>query len=117
MHIIDEVALTRNLEILRSIQERTGAKIILALKAFAQFSTFPLIRQYRPGATASSLSEARLVAGDAALFEVFHRKLQAQMDASRARFLAGKLAERAPISMARPMLPTWGALSKVEHTL
>lgn len=60
MHIIDEVALTRNLEILRSIQERTGAKIILALKAFAQFSTFPLIRQYLPGATASSLSEARL---------------------------------------------------------
>lgn len=60
IHIIDEIALTRNLEILADIQKRTGAKIILALKAFAQFSTFPQIRKYLPGATASSLSEARL---------------------------------------------------------
>ncbi len=60
LHIIDEDALRRNLEILAEIQKRTGARIILALKAFAQFSTFPLIRKYLPGATASSLSEARL---------------------------------------------------------
>ncbi|MCR9142176.1 MAG: carboxynorspermidine decarboxylase [bacterium] len=60
IHIIDEVALTRNLEILRDVQKRTGARIILALKAFAQFSVFDLIRKHLPGATASSLSEARL---------------------------------------------------------
>ncbi|MCB1316103.1 MAG: carboxynorspermidine decarboxylase [Leptospiraceae bacterium] len=62
VHIIDEVALTRNLRVLRSVQDRTGAKIILALKAFAQFSVFPLIRDYLPGSTASSLNEARLAA-------------------------------------------------------
>jgi carboxynorspermidine decarboxylase len=60
IHIIDEVALKRNLEILADIQKRTGARVILALKAFAQFNTFTLIRNYLPGATASSLSEARL---------------------------------------------------------
>ena len=60
VHIIDEVALRRNLAILKDVQERTGAKIILALKAFAQFSTFDIIREALPGATASSLNEAQL---------------------------------------------------------
>ena len=59
-YVLDEARLRRNLLVLRSIQEETGVKIILAFKGFAMWSTFPLIRQYLAGATASSLHEARL---------------------------------------------------------
>jgi carboxynorspermidine decarboxylase len=52
--------LKKNLEVLKSVQDRTGAKIILALKGFAMHSTFPLIREYLCGTTASSLNEAKL---------------------------------------------------------
>jgi carboxynorspermidine decarboxylase len=59
-YICETGALKRNLEVLASIQEKTGCQILLALKGFAMFSLFPLIRQYLAGATASSLDEARL---------------------------------------------------------
>jgi carboxynorspermidine decarboxylase len=59
-YICDTGRLKHNLEILAAIQEQTGCKVLLALKGFAMFSLFPLIRQYLAGATASSLDEARL---------------------------------------------------------
>ena len=59
-YIVDEAALERNLKILDSVQQRTGCKIIMAMKGFAMFSVFPLIRQYLSGVAASSLHEARL---------------------------------------------------------
>ncbi|MGV8074238.1 MAG: carboxynorspermidine decarboxylase [Syntrophobacteraceae bacterium] len=59
-YVLDESALVRNLEILDSVQRRTGCKIIMALKGFAMFSVFPLIREYLHGVAASSLHEARL---------------------------------------------------------
>jgi len=59
-YIIDEDALLRNLEILDSVQKKAGCKIIMALKGFAMFSVFPLIRQYLCGVAASSIDEARL---------------------------------------------------------
>ena len=59
-YVIDKTALTRNLEILSSVQKKTSCKILLALKAFAMFSVFPLIRSYLAGTAASSLDEARL---------------------------------------------------------
>jgi carboxynorspermidine decarboxylase len=59
-YIIDEAALERNLELLDFVQRRTGCKILMALKGFAMFSVFPLIRQYLHGVAASSLDEARL---------------------------------------------------------
>jgi carboxynorspermidine decarboxylase len=59
-YVVDERLLTRNLEILDSVQRRTGCKILLALKGYALFATFPLIGQYLAGVTASSLYEARL---------------------------------------------------------
>ena len=48
------------MEILDDIQKRTGAKIICALKGYSFWRSFPLIARYLPGATASSLNEARL---------------------------------------------------------
>ena len=59
-YVIDEAALDENLKILDAIQQKTGCKILLALKGFAMFSVFPLIRRYLSGITASSLDEARL---------------------------------------------------------
>lgn len=58
--VVDEGALERNLAILASVRERTGAGILLALKGFAMFATFPLIRRYLDGVCSSSPHESRL---------------------------------------------------------
>ncbi|MCC7504099.1 MAG: carboxynorspermidine decarboxylase [Saprospiraceae bacterium] len=58
--VLDEAALRRNLELISRVQREAGVQIILAFKGFAMWSAFPLVRQYVNGATASSLSEARL---------------------------------------------------------
>jgi carboxynorspermidine decarboxylase len=59
-YVIDEAALIRNLEILQSLEKRTGCKVLLAQKAFSAFALYPLISQYISGTTASGLFEARL---------------------------------------------------------
>lgn len=59
-YILDERLFLRNLEILHSVQHRTGCSILLALKGFSMFSVFPLVGNYLKGVTASSLFEARL---------------------------------------------------------
>jgi carboxynorspermidine decarboxylase len=58
--VLDEHQLKRNLERLKYVQQKSGCKIIMAIKAFSSFSVFPLIRKYLPGCTTSSLHEARL---------------------------------------------------------
>ena len=58
--VTDLGALEANLQILDDVQRRAGCTILLALKGFAQWSTFPLIRRYLAGATSSSVAEARL---------------------------------------------------------
>lgn len=59
-YIVDERLLVKNLEILDSIQKRTGCKILLAQKGFSMHSVYPLIGKYLAGVTSSSLFEARL---------------------------------------------------------
>lgn len=59
-YVVDEKLLIRNLEVLKSVQDRTGCKILLALKGFSMHSVFPLVGQYLKGIAASSLFEARL---------------------------------------------------------
>ncbi|WP_291328943.1 carboxynorspermidine decarboxylase [Desulfovibrio sp. UCD-KL4C] len=59
-YVIDEGLLKNNLEVLSSIKEQTGCKILLALKCFAMFSTFPLLSAKLDGVCASSPHEARL---------------------------------------------------------
>jgi len=59
-YVIDLGRLRHNLEILDRVQRRSGAKILLALKAFALWRVFPLIRQTLHGVCASSPWEARL---------------------------------------------------------
>ena len=58
--VLDEKLLRKNLQLINSVQKETGIEIILAFKGFAMWSAFPLVREYLPGATASSLFEARL---------------------------------------------------------
>lgn len=59
-YVIDEKALIHNLEILQDVQKRTGCKILLAQKAFSAYKTYPLIKKYLAGTTASGVYEARL---------------------------------------------------------
>jgi carboxynorspermidine decarboxylase len=61
-YLLDVGLLEENLRILKDVQDRTGCRILLALKGFAAWSTFGLCREYLCGAAASSLHEARLAA-------------------------------------------------------
>ena len=58
--VVDECALNRNLQILDYVQQQTGCRILLALKGFAMFRVFPLLRKTLHGICASSPHEARL---------------------------------------------------------
>ncbi len=58
--VIDIKKLGENCEILSEVHRTAGVKILLALKGFAMFSTFPLVRKYLDGVCASSLNEAKL---------------------------------------------------------
>ncbi len=60
-YILDEELLLENLATIDYVREQSGAEIIVALKANAMWSIFPLLAQHSDGATASSLAEARLV--------------------------------------------------------
>ncbi|MBE6838936.1 MAG: carboxynorspermidine decarboxylase [Ruminococcus sp.] len=59
-YVTDEKLLRENLEILKYVQEKSGARILLAQKAFSMYSTYPLIAEYLCGTTASGIYEARL---------------------------------------------------------
>lgn len=59
-YVVDERLLRKNLEVLDSVQQRTGCKILLALKGFSMASMLPIVGEYLHGVTSSSLHEARL---------------------------------------------------------
>lgn len=59
-YVLEEARLRANLETLKGVMDATGVKIICALKGFSFWRAFPLVREYLPGATASSLNEALL---------------------------------------------------------
>lgn len=58
--IVDESRIRQNCELLASVKERTGCKVLLALKGFALWPLFPLMRNDLDGVCASSPWEARL---------------------------------------------------------
>lgn len=60
-YVIEESLLRRNLTLIKDVKERAGVEIIMALKAFAMWKVFPIVREYIAYATASSVYEARLV--------------------------------------------------------
>ncbi len=59
-YVVDLGRLRHNLALLGRVQEESGATVLMALKAFAMWKTFPLIRETLSGVCASSPWEARL---------------------------------------------------------
>lgn len=60
-YLLDEKLLRRNLEIISKVRKEAQVEIILALKGFAMWSVFPILREYGfDTCTASSYNEARL---------------------------------------------------------
>ncbi len=61
-YVVEEALIEKNLRVLKGVMDRTGARILLAQKAFSMYHLYPLIGEYLCGATASGLYEARLCA-------------------------------------------------------
>ena len=59
-YVIEEELLRKNLSLIKSVKEQAQVDVILAFKAFAIWKSFPIIREYIPYSTASSIHEARL---------------------------------------------------------
>ncbi|MDO5570857.1 MAG: carboxynorspermidine decarboxylase [Bacteroidales bacterium] len=59
-YVLEECKLRKNLALIKSVKERAGIDIIMAFKAFAMWKAFPIIREYIPFSTASSVNEAQL---------------------------------------------------------
>ena len=59
-YVLDEQLLRNNLALIKSVKERAGVNIIMAFKAFSLWPAFPIVREYIPYSTASSIHEARL---------------------------------------------------------
>ena len=59
-YVVDLSLLRRNVDILHSVQQRSGAKIVLALKGFAMWGVFDELKGKLVGTAASSPHEAEL---------------------------------------------------------
>ncbi len=58
--LLEESLLKKNLKQLQVIKDKTGAKVLLALKGYALWESFSLIKLYLDGCCASGLHEAKL---------------------------------------------------------
>jgi carboxynorspermidine decarboxylase len=58
--LLEEKALRKNISIFEDIQNRSGAKILLALKGYSLWKSFDIIRPILHGCCASGLHEAKL---------------------------------------------------------
>jgi carboxynorspermidine decarboxylase len=60
VYLLDETLMEENMRILKYVKDRTGCRILHALKAYAAFATFPMMSRFLDGTCASGLNEARL---------------------------------------------------------
>jgi carboxynorspermidine decarboxylase len=60
VYLLDETLIEENMRVMRYVRDRTGCKVLHALKSYASFATFPLMSRYLDGTCASGLNEARL---------------------------------------------------------
>lgn len=58
-YVCEKDALLRNLELLKSVGEESGAKVLCALKGFAFSLAMPYVGEFLRGATCSGLFEAK----------------------------------------------------------
>ena len=59
-YLLEAAKLRANLQLVDRVQRESSCNIILALKGFAMWSSFPIVKQYLSGCSASSYNEARL---------------------------------------------------------
>ncbi len=59
-YVCEEASLEKNLKILSHVKQKSGVKILLALKGFAFYHLEPLVSKYLDGCCASGLWEAKL---------------------------------------------------------
>lgn len=59
-YLLDEAAIVANMQIIARLCELSGAKALLALKCFATWGVFDVMRPFLHGTTSSSLNEVRL---------------------------------------------------------
>ena len=86
--LLEESRLIDNLKILKHLRDKSGAKVLLALKGYALWQSFDTIRPYLDGCCASGLHEAKLAA------EVFQKEVHTYAPA----FKEEELQEIAEIS-------------------
>ena len=67
--LLEESLLLKNLELLKYVKEQSGAKVLLALKGYALWKSFSIIKPYLNGCCASGLHEAKLAS------EVFNKEV------------------------------------------
>jgi carboxynorspermidine decarboxylase len=60
VYLLDETLIEENMRIMSYVKDRTGCKILHALKAYASFATFPMMSRYLDGTSSSGLYEAKL---------------------------------------------------------
>jgi len=60
VYLLDETLIEDNMKIMRYVKDRTGCKVLHALKSYASFATFPMMGRYIDGICASGLHESRL---------------------------------------------------------
>ncbi|MDH6309779.1 carboxynorspermidine decarboxylase [Dysgonomonas sp. PFB1-18] len=99
--VMEEELLRKNLSLIKSVKERAGVNIILAFKAFAMWKSFPIIREYVPYSTASSVFEAQLA------FE--------EMGSLAHTFSPAYTAENFPVFMRYSSHITFNSLSQFER--
>jgi len=59
-YLLDKRALAARMQRIQTLRELSGAKVLLALKCFATWSVFDVMRTVMDGTTSSSLNEVRL---------------------------------------------------------
>jgi carboxynorspermidine decarboxylase len=59
-YLVNLARIEENLRVLKHIQDETNCKILLSFKGFAMWSLAPLVMNYLPGVSASSVHEARM---------------------------------------------------------
>lgn len=85
--MIYEDRLRRNLELISDVARRADVNIIMAFKANAVWKTFPIIKEYCKGSTASSINEMKL--GREFLGDDVHTYCPAYTDETIGEYLDG----------------------------
>src|SRR4030067_975225 len=91
-YVIDESLLRNNLELIKHVEEASGADILISFKAFSNWGVFPIFKEYGFGASASSMNEAQLA------FEELGVKAHTYSPAFEDRYIADILKYSSHIS-------------------